>query len=303
MKAVGYLVLLLILALVLYIGVQLISTQLDFGSIFTRPGRSTSTATNAPPRESPYTITTEKKDSGYQVGFEKPSGLQLIQEPPPGFTQKDLSPLYYGQIDIGSVRRPFSSGDVGELTLRLNYSQNLAVDITNWRIKSNRGEMTILGGQSDFGPVNQKRIILRPGSGATIYFGATAPVQNVQTNLCTGYLNNIYNLNPKLPNNCPQPDRNQIVTFSGACQNFIFSLSSCETPTAEELNRFTSPADIDCHEFLEDLNYQNCYDKNYNKPSFFSDWRVWLNQNFFIDTRDRLLLLDDKGLLVDVYSY
>lgn len=284
----------------IYSIVRWVAGEVDFGTVFSEPSYLSRSDSSAPAK--PSAGVRQEDDGRVVVGFEKPSGL--TEEIPTGFTVADLSP-YFGQVEISSVRRPSSLGRGGGFTLQSDFTQESSLDVTEWRIKANDGEINVRGGVSSVPPVNMARIVLRPRTSAVFYADVNSFVKNVELNKCTGYLNGTYTLNPKLPNNCPRPDRSGIVAFSGECQNFIRSLSSCEQPTSSELNRFTQPSDIACHEFLEDLNYGNCVREYSGDSNFYSyGWRVWMSELLPFDrSHDRLLLFDANGLLVDEHVY
>ena len=197
-------------------------------------------------------------------------------------------------------------GAGGRFTLRADFTQGEPVNVTNWKIRANNDkEIVVRGGISSVPPVNLTRMVLRPRTSAVFYADVSSFVKNVELNKCTGYLNKTYNFDPRLPNNCPRPDRSETITFSGKCQSFIRSLSSCEQPTGTELNRFAGIDNIACHEFLEDLNYGNCVKEHSNDSDFYSyGWRVWMSDRLPFDPKhDRLLLFDENNLLVDEYVY
>ncbi|MBI4034189.1 MAG: hypothetical protein HY378_01420 [Candidatus Brennerbacteria bacterium] len=298
MKVFGVILVIIIVLGALYAFVTWVAGKVDFAGVFSRPGAATSTGE---PRAS-----VRKDDGRATAEFEKPSGLELIDEKdiPDGFTRVELSPDF-GKVEVTSVKRPSSLGKGGGFTLRANSTLKENLDVTNWRIKSNRGEIAIKGGVADVPPVNLKKIVLRPRTSAVFYADVISFVQNVELNKCTGYLNNTYALSPKLPNNCPRPERSEYISFSGECQNFIRSLSSCEQPTSNELNRFASPNNVPCRRFLESLNYGNCFNKYSGDANFYSyGFRVWMRERLPFDPKhDRLLLFDENGLLVDEHIY
>ncbi len=294
----------LIILAVLYFTGNWVTGQIDFKRVF-GPVYNKENAPEIPlikPDKSGITAGAGRtEDGGYSVGFERESPLN---QPPEGFTKEQLSP-YYQLLELSSVNRPPKSGFGGRFTIRTASALEESVNITNWRVRSNKGEIAIYGGSGGAGPVNQSNIILRPGTSATVYSIQSSFVKNVEMNSCTGYLSKTYAFNPSLPNNCPRPDRSSIYTFSGACQSFILSLSACEQPTGEELNRFAGENDSACREFLNRLNYQNCYDEHSAETGFSRyGWRVWLTEVLpFNSEHDRLLLLDRNSLLVDIYTY
>jgi hypothetical protein len=229
--------------------------------------------------------------------------------PPKGFTIEQLSP-YYQQIRISSVSRgSYFFDNFTSLALSV-YGAGEAIKVSDWRVQSNRGIiLSVPRAVSDYNPrilASNEDIILEPG-GSVIFYNTESPIRfNLRLNKCTGYLNNIYDFKPDLPKNCPYIDRNEIITFSGRCQSFIMSLSSCRQPTANEVNVFsTEPA---CRQLFDTLNYGGCYSRYRPAADFFSkEWRVWLGSSFNVVNldreHDRLLLFDKNGLLVDEYVY
>lgn len=225
--------------------------------------------------------------------------------PPSGFTVADLSP-YYDKVQMISVRPPDRYGMGGEFTLRVDTSASAPVDVTGWTIRTNRrGSLIISGAGAATGPVNRARILVRPGTSATFYAAWSSSVKNVELNACTGYLNYRYIVSPKFPTNCPRPSRSEMIGFSGACQNFINSLSPCEIPTPTEINQFAVSGDAACRAFIDTLTYEGCVRRYESLPNFYSyGWRVWLGTELRFDPfHDRLLLFDASGKLVDEYVY
>ncbi len=228
--------------------------------------------------------------------------------PPPGFSQKDLSP-FYDNVRITSVQPPRSNSEISWLTL--NTAQSLGsnlVDITGWKIKTNKSYVIIPRGISDYNPSNltpASDIIFKSGDYAKIYSPTNQTLRNnLRLNKCAGYLNSQFTINPTLPNGCPNFSREEISTFPGACQSFILGLRSCQIPTPNQINSL-STSNNSCVNFLNLINYRGCYQKHRADANFFSnEWRVWLDQNIPLDKEhDRVLLLDRSGLLVNVFIY
>jgi len=305
MKGAAILIGILIIIAVLYFTGSWVTGQIDFKRVF-GPVYNQSNAPAIPlikPEKSSITAGAGKTGDRYYIGFQRESPLN---QPPEGFTKEQLSP-YYQLVDIGSVRRPSSDGYGAEFSVRAASSLKSAVDITNWRVRANKGvDVVIRGDIASSGPINLARIILKPGTAATVYSVVrVANIKNVELNKCTGYLNNVYKLSPALPNNCPRPKPVDFSEFSGSCQNFVNSLASCESPTSADRARFTSSEDAACFRFLSTLNYEGCSARYSGDPDFWNyGWRIWLDQIFPFDRfHDRLLLLDANGGLVDIYSY
>lgn len=227
--------------------------------------------------------------------------------PPSGFTVEQLSP-YYKQIKISSVYRSTYGGSYQQITLSA-YSLAEPINLNGWFLKTNKSSLGSLAKMVNdyhpYGLMSEEDLILKNNDQLYI-FDSQGPLRlNLRLNKCTGFLNNNYDFRPKLPNNCPAADRKEIVSFSGRCQSFILSLTSCQVPKPGDFNAFSQPEDTACRAFLDKINYGGCYFKHRSDADFFSrDVRVWLNQPFMFDAQhDRVLLFDRNGLLVDQYVY
>lgn len=226
---------------------------------------------------------------------------------PQGFTASQLSP-YFGQVRLGNVSPGYNysySGSYGQVSLYAYLSQSTTtVDVTGWQIKTNRGGEYIPQAVVIYDPSGlaaPSDIRLKSGDTVNLY-STSAPV-NLRLNKCIGYLPNQSQFIPQLPQNCPYPDRSQIQSFSGACQNYITSLGNCQLPN---FNDFRVPQnDYSCLDYLNThFNYYSCYNAHFADPDFLSnEVRVWMGSSPFDQLHDKVLLLDRNGLLVDVYTY
>jgi len=228
--------------------------------------------------------------------------------PPTGFSLSQLSP-YYDKVRLENVTRPYDSYSQVQFTLRTDYTLESTVNVSEWKIKGNKGaEIYIPRGIADYGIQGSPQvsdILLKKGEYLVVYSGKSPNNQNFRLNKCIGYLNNSYTFSPSLPNSCPSTDRTTMVSFSGKCQSFIYSLGTCREPSSNEKNQFTLSEDAGCSAFLNSLNYGGCYSAYHYQPDFFStEWRAWIDQQFSFDRdHDRILLYDRNGLLVDEYVY
>lgn len=290
MKAFAAILIGILVLIVVYFGVRWLAGELRFEGFLSRQeGASTST-------EGVSTVKTSEVSR--QI-------TKWAVDIPLGFTAAGLSPDF-GKVEISSLRRPSSSGTGGGFALRAASALDSLLDVTDWKIRANnKEEILIKGGDSYSPPVNLVQIVLRPRTSAVFYADTNSVIRNIELNKCTGYLNNVFTLDPKLPKNCPTVNRSEIITFSGDCQDFIRSLSTCEQPTSAEINRFSDADNLACREFLGNFNYGSCFSEHSKDSNFYSyGWRVWLDERLPFDSKhDRLLLFDEDGLLVDEYVY
>lgn len=221
---------------------------------------------------------------------------------PAGYSLAQLSP-YFHQIRLGGVSVG-SAYYYGTINLYSNLNTGENVDITGWQIKANRGQEYIpqvINLYDPSGLTSPSDIILHNNDTVSIY-SSSAPL-NLRLNECVGYLIPMLNTNPALPDTCPYVDRSAIQNFSGACQNYIESLGTCQQPNLT--NPEVPSNDYACQDYLENnFNYKSCFDAHVNDPNFLSNqiW-VWAGSNVSDPDHDTIKLLDKNGLLVDLYSY
>ncbi|MFA5870696.1 MAG: hypothetical protein WC842_02315 [Candidatus Paceibacterota bacterium] len=307
------LVILFVLGLILFGASQLFSGNAKPGSVasFFQPGYLNFSGNDV--RQKPASV---EVGGGTNKQVEKPKEPEKAKEPekpkveaPLGYVESQLSP-FYKQVRITGVNPPDFFGDVtSELTIS---SDNLKspVMITGWNIRANLGgSVEIPRAVSDFSPYGgntEGDIILAPGEYVRMYSWKSANGKNFRLNKCMGFLNQQISFSPSLPNDCPSIAQDKrIITFTGACQDFLRSLPSCRLPSENDLNRYTGTNDIECRRIADQYTFGNCYDTNRFKSDFYSkEWRVWMNGGMRFDPKhDRLILFDKQGLVVDEYVY
>jgi len=214
--------------------------------------------------------------------------------------------VYIGSAYVSGYPRQYS-----RVTLYGRLKEGETVDITGWEIKSNKSEIVIPRAVEIYNPSGfgaEGDIILKPNNCVDLY-GLVSPLnKNLRLNKCFGYLQNIYNFQPiYLPNNCPYVSRDDIKQLSGQCQNYIYSLGSCQLPNAYFYNSLAGTDEgNDCRAFLNNIGYGNCFRGHQQDKDFLSDnWIIWLDQqNLNLDSRhDYLRLYDANGNLISEYSY
>ena len=226
-------------------------------------------------------------------------------EIPAGFTLAQLSP-YFKKITFGTVSAGsfYSYGTISLSAYGLLPSST--VDITGWEIKTNRGGEYIPQAIDLYDPSGlaaPSDIIINQNQSVDIY-SSPGPF-NLRLNECIGYIGNSNKFTPALPENCPSVDQSAIskMGFTGACENYIYSLGSCQAP---DMNSVQIPRnDYACQDYLEkNFNYKSCFNAHLGDANFLSNqWWVWMGSSPLDQYHDTADLLDKNGLLVDQYSY
>ncbi|MBI3588816.1 MAG: hypothetical protein HY093_00155 [Candidatus Liptonbacteria bacterium] len=221
---------------------------------------------------------------------------------PKGFTAEQIS-LYFHKVRLSSV----SAGSTyyyGTVVLTTSLKEKEALDVTGWQIKGRSGGQFVPQAIEIFEPLGLAQdwdIILRQNDYVGIYTSRSANGRNFRMNKCVGYLENTTHFTPSLPRYCPPPNRSEIENFSSRCYDYILSLDSCAVPRG---NVALPNNDFACRDYLNTINYKGCFDRHRGDKDFLShEWRVWSGSRFLDERHDKVLLLDSKGLLVDLYSY
>ncbi|MEK7593148.1 MAG: hypothetical protein AAB464_00295 [Patescibacteria group bacterium] len=227
---------------------------------------------------------------------------------PAGFTREKLS-SYFEKIQISSVSVYSYGNNPKSIQLYSYPKKDESINISGWKIKGNRYEFIIPQAIKIYNPEsdNKEEDIVLSGSNYLIFYSSKSPFsRNLRLNKCSGYLNNFYDFNPDLPNNCPGIERSEYSGFSGQCQSYLMSLGRCKMP---DVNFYNSLPGTDqgnaCRAFLNTISHAACFKKYSQDNDFLSnEWRIWINEDFRFDSsHDRLFLFDKEELLVDEYIY
>ncbi|MCS6789087.1 MAG: hypothetical protein NZ484_00750 [Patescibacteria group bacterium] len=220
------------------------------------------------------------------------------------FNESEVSP-YAGKVFIEDIKIYGNQGQkYEEIILSVRGLQNQQkINISGWSLFSNKSNFIITFGLKnlDFSKVfKESSIVLENNYKVKIYSTHSPIGVNFELNKCSGYLNEFYNFVPNLPKNCPKIEKKEIAHLSGLCQDFILGLKTCEVPNQLRIID-NDPA---CLNYLKNINYQGCFDKNKNKFDFYTkEWLIFMNKEILDDLHDRVLLYDNKGLIVDEYIY
>jgi len=212
-------------------------------------------------------------------------------------------------VYIGSAGVSGYSQQYFRVVLYIRLQKGETINITGWKIKSNKGEIIIPQAIEIYDPggyTPQSDIILKPNNYIEIYGSASAINRNFRLNKCLGYLQETYKFEPPFYTNCPYFSSSEIRHLSGQCQSYIQSLGSCRTPDANSYNSWPGTNEGNaCRAFLQNIGYGSCFRSHQGDADFLSnEWLVWLNQQQFLDFQhDYLRLYDKEGNLISEYNY
>ncbi len=188
------------------------------------------------------------------------------------------------------------------------------VQITGWTVKSAVTGKSATIGKGVYLPVlgkvnPEQPISLSPGGKAYVVTGGSPKGYSFRLNTCTGYFEEFQDFAPKLPLECPYPKNENIPTgpngATDACLDYLGGLKRCSAHTAPLPPSFAN--DPLCQEFVfEKINYNGCVDTHKNEADFYStEWRVFVgrSEELWKESRETILLLDEKGKTVDSVSY
>src|SRR3989338_4735790 len=149
---------------------------------------------------------------------QEPQEIQETQEPqkpikeipdykiPAGFNREEVS-SYFEKVQISSVS--FYSYGAGaypkSLKLYSYLEKDESINVSGWKIKGNGYEITIPQVIKIYNPESDNKeedIVLADNNYLTVYSSKRPFNKNLRLNKCSGYLNNFYDFNPDLPNDC-----------------------------------------------------------------------------------------------------
>jgi len=182
--------------------------------------------------------------------------------------------------------------------------------ITDWTLEGRQGLDIAIGKGSYLvysGQINsQDHIYLEPGGKAVIVTGQSPIGTSFRLNVCTGYFNQFQKFIPHLSEECPRVSEENPPFYPDACFDFVNRLSRCDIPVNISLeNQFK--IGNDCLLFIsEKANYNGCVDAHKDDKDFYKkEWRVYLGrgEEMWSNKRDRIILRDQEGKIVDEVSY
>lgn len=208
--------------------------------------------------------------------------------------------IYKGKISITGVYR-FGNE---QINLSASYFEGGSIDITGWKIKSEKRGETVIGkglALPQFSSFSSD-IRLKSGDSVKIIAGQSPLSSSFQVNGCFGWLNSVYSIDSSL-NYCPSIEISDLtgLGLDSACQNLILNSGFCRAPSDTVLNNYSR----ECRIWVEqNLNYNACVKLHMNESNFYKGWQVYTGGNLFFDQlHDHLELRDEYNLLVDSYEY
>ncbi|MFA5084177.1 MAG: hypothetical protein WC475_02235 [Candidatus Paceibacterota bacterium] len=263
----------------------------------------TNTLTGSKPSETPAAPSNTQTTSGQ---YSAPSGGTATYTPP----APEATPLNQ-RVYISSAYVSGYPSQYSRIALYTRLKEGETVDITGWKIKSNKSEIIIPQAIELYDPSGNGangNIVLKPNNYVDIYDLNSPLNRNLRLNKCVGYLAQIYNFGPiSVSYGCPYISSSETKNLSGQCQSYVQSLGSCQTPDQTFYNSLPGSDEGNaCRAFLQNIGYGSCFRSHQQEKDFLSNtWIVWLEQqNLDLDSQhDYVRLYDTNGSLISEYSY
>lgn len=217
------------------------------------------------------------------------------------------------ELSTGQIRSTDPSSEY--VVLKTNRDVAGRLTISDWRIESTVSLTGVTLGSASYlpfsGQINSESPVA-VGPNTTIYIvtGRSPIGASFRSNRCTGYFEQFQDFSPSLQEECPFPEdelhsavsRGDFVP-NDSCIDFVDSIRRCQLTVS---NIPTSVGNL-CQSFiLADLTYNGCVNLHKAEATFYKDeWRIYLDrdQELWKEKNDRIRLLDENGLVIDVLSY
>ena len=239
-----------------------------------------------------------------QIGLQPPEARQNTPSDGNGASGSSPEKNTVKTVRIYTANYRAEDPDEEYIEISADYSNTEPVNISGWRLENrDKDYFTIPKGANlpYTAQVNiQGDIKLSPGEKAIIITGKSPFNTSFKPNVCTGYFNRLYEFQPRLQEDCPDPDKEAGVSaLNNACFSYLKTQSRCQTP-----NLSSAPSDVNfsCREFVEQkLSYAGCVETHKSEAGFFSkEWRVYLEQNkeAWSNVRETIKLFDQNSNLI-----
>lgn len=199
------------------------------------------------------------------------------------------------------------------LTLYANNRNNEKISITGWTLESLiSGKKIKIGGAVEVytsGIINaEQNINVGPGEAVIITTGRSPIGVSFKLNKCTGYFEQFQDFSPSLPKGCPYADDEYdsfavIQANDFTCEDVVDNARRCEM----RLDALPLGTTNECSDFIaQNINYTGCVKNHRNDLDFIDgEWRIFLgrDEEMWRKKREIIRLLDNKGKIVDTYTY
>lgn len=249
---------------------------------------------------------------------------------------------YFGQFFINQGNAQYESQPNREY-ISITYQGEKPVDITGWYLTNGKGERTydVNGSLTSLKPdvallprvtklfqgggnnLADSSLIVSRGSEVFITSGSLPstgyfpPILNFQTNICSGYLEEMEytNFSPSLWSSCPLPrDWPASAGVANECYQYLTGLGACRTPKFERktdgldyIDGYRDQLTSACRTFVQqNFNYNGCVATFSSRADFYkNEWRVYLNRPWEMWARDRetITLYDQENKIVAQTKY
>lgn len=250
----------------------------------------------------------EKEGEG--VVIERPAVEEEMEEVAlPEVPKEPILPPAEREGSVSIAHLNVSHTGFGRLVLRANLNEGEKVNITGWKVVSNKGSFLIPRAVNNYQPdgVNPETdIVLESRQEVEIFFPLQSPLgKNIRFNKCTGYLNNSFDFDPPIPNDCPLLPEDSYKHLSDKCQSILRELDRCELPDFSEFNKLPVEEGNACRQFaLQNITAGACYKAYSGDADFLGNiWRVWINKLIFDQQHDWVRLLNKNGKIISEERY
>ncbi len=292
------------------------------GPIFTNSGTSSfdyypNSTTNE--KTTTETKPVSEKQVSQQIANTAYTAEQLQKKLEEEEAKKRRSPLY-GKIRLSHIsylNNPDPSNEY--ITLYTNINQEEKINITGWRLQSERSGNWIKIGKASvlpfpFSSSQNSDVILQQGDTAYLVKGFSPIGISFRTNKCTGYFGENRTFYPYIGRYCPSPYNEKLPQFSNnldrddECKDLIRRIPACTT--AKKTYDFRDLPDTVtqiCKDYMETkFTYNTCVSEHFGDTDFPGrEWYVYLNifGPLWRDKREHLILYDTSGLIVSELEY
>ena len=241
--------------------------------------------------------------SGFNLASSSvPVKQQVTLGPPPDSFYKNYVKIY------STVSAKENYPEKEYIEIHVVQSNLSSVDITNWKLVNSKGEEALIGKSTALpvgGKVNTTTSTNVSGNDILIVSTGHSPVgYSFRLNSCTGYFEQFQDFVPPIITQCPNASYDpSFQALENDCKMFAYTIPQCTT----NVKPFPSGISAGCKSFIiSKASYNGCVATNKNNADFNKpEWRIFLNRDseLWNNTKDTVTLLDDRGDVVDSYSY